>query len=256
MDLDTASSIQERTFGNNTYTYYQGVQINIAYNVFKPIDIYTIESNTSSLAAKFQIGEPRYDIGSQALDTDLVSQILSTFEFTQGIQNDQFTDAQTSETKSSASATTYKPGSDWQTVNHSNLDISVCLPPKWEFGTHGNGEMNGYIYFARDSQYRPDASFITSISYSGGSRSEEYINSKVQYEPDPETLKSQTTVKEWYINGKSFLEISIPSFPQVLVTALNNQLYAIGIDYDPMVNDSQTAFRQDIFTMAGCLKVL
>lgn len=170
-----------------------------------------------------------------------LDQILSTFKFTDEI-------------KPTASSTSYKPGSGWQTVNNPTLGISVCLPPKWEFGDLGKSQMSGEIFYARDPQYRPNASAISSYPYNGGSRRDEYINLKTKYEYEPEKLKGQTTVKEVTINGKSFLAIAIPSFPEVLVTAIDDKLYAIDIDYDPMVNDSEAAFRKDIQTIAGCLK--
>lgn len=146
----------------------------------------------------------------------------------------------------------YPKPATWQTVSSHYLGISLCLPPKWEFADPSSGQ----IYFARDPNYRPAATYIDFMLYKGGSRREEYVNAKVQYEPDPEELKKKTTVKEWNVNGKSVLEVAIPSFPEVLLFSLNDRLYSVSVSYDPMVNDSKSAFRKDIFTLVGCIKSL
>ncbi len=150
------------------------------------------------------------------------------------------------------SVQSYLPDNKWQTVNIPDLNISICLPPKWEL----NENQPGSIDFNRDPAYKPRATYITSLPYLGGSRRNEYINSKVQYEYEPDTLKAQTKVTELNINGKPALKIAIPSFPEVIVIAEGNKLYAVNSDYQPLVNDSRSAFQKDIYTIVGCIQSL
>lgn len=147
-----------------------------------------------------------------------------------------------------------KPNS-WKTVTIPAMGISLCLPPKWELGI---GSWPNYMemYFARDPQYRPRATAVRLEAYNGGSRREEYINLKVQYEYNPEDLKNRATVSELTINGRQVLDIAIPSFPRVLVFVLNNQLLTVDKDYEPLVNDSESAFQKDIYTIVGCIESL
>jgi hypothetical protein len=139
-----------------------------------------------------------------------------------------------------------KPPS-WRTVVVKNKGISICLPPKWEVA-----DEYGNIIFNRDPGYKPSVAQINYYDYKGGSRREEYINLKVRYEYEPAKLKSETKVTELYINGRSVLRISIPSFPEALVFVMGNRLYAVELSFWNLVNDSQAAFNRDIYTMIGC----
>jgi hypothetical protein len=151
----------------------------------------------------------------------------------------------------------YPRPSNWKTVTIPEMKISLCLPPKWVVGTEQQ-PITDYveIFFERDPQYRPRATSIRKMAYSGGSRREEYINSKVQYEYEPEKLKKETTVQELVINGRSVLKITIPSFLEELVFVISNSLYSFDIDYKNLVNDSRSAFEKDIYTIVGCIESL
>lgn len=148
---------------------------------------------------------------------------------------------------------TYPRPANWKTVTIPSMKISLCLPPKWEIGSGHYPNDYIEIFFERDPVYRPRATSISKIPYQGGSRREEYINSKVQYEHDPEKLKKETIVKEVTINGKSVLDIAIPSFPEELVFVIGNYIYAVDVDYKNLVNDSRSDFRKDIYTIVGCI---
>jgi hypothetical protein len=184
-------------------------------------------------------------------DINLFNQILSTFRFLDE-DGPSITKPSSTTPTSTPIPPTYSPGTNWQTVNIPHLSISTCLPPKWEL----DNNRKGAIYFHRDPNYRPSATYIESLPYSGGSRRQEYINTKVQYEYEPEVLKSQTTVEELTINNKSVLKIAIPSFPEVVVFVLKNRLIVINSEYQPLVNDSRSAFQKDIYTIVGCTKPL
>lgn len=150
----------------------------------------------------------------------------------------------------------YPRPANWKTVTISSLKISLCLPPKWVIGS--DHYLTDYIeiFFERDPGYRPRATSITKIPYHGGSRRKEYINSKIQHEYYPEKLRKKTIVKEVIINGRSVLDITIPSFPEELVFVMGNYIYAVDVDYKNLVNDSRSAFRKDIYTIVGCITPL
>lgn len=148
-------------------------------------------------------------------------------------------------------AQNYPRPQSWRTVVVKNKNISVCLPPKWEVADQF-GNIN--IIFNRDPGYKPNVAQINYYDYKGGSRRDEYINLKVQYEYEPDKLKNETKVTDLSINGKSVLKISIPSFPEALVFVTNNKLYAVELYSWNLVNDSQVAFNRDVYTMIGCVQ--
>lgn len=152
----------------------------------------------------------------------------------------------------------YLPGQDWHTVNHPDLGLSVCLPPKWEFAKYldekSNEHMSGLVNYIRDPGYIPNATEIRVYPYAGGSRRSEYFAELNRTEPYVQDLATIATTKELTINGKSFLDISIPGYAPVLVTVVGNKLVSVDRMYKEMVNDSASAFQKDIYTIAGCLK--
>lgn len=169
--------------------------------------------------------------------------ILSTFKF--------FEEEGTSPTPTPITQNYPRPSS-WKTITISSLKISLCLPPKWEWETDASGY--GHIVFNRDPAYKPNVAWINFFDYKGGSRREEYINLKVQYEYEPDKLRNETKVDEFSINGQSVLKIAIPSFPEAIVFVLDNKLYEVSLASWNLVNDSQSAFLKDIYTMVGCIQ--
>ncbi len=191
--------------------------------------VFSIELETPRDGSKIKEGE------------ELFSQILSTFKFTNKV---------VSEVSPTVITQNYPKPASWKSVNIPNHGISICLPPKWEANEWG------YTVFNRDPAYRPDVLWINKFDYKGGSRRDEYILMKVQYEYEPEKLKNETKVNELTINGRSVLKIAIPSFPEALVFILNNKLYEVQLASWNLVNDSQAAFLKDVYTVVGCVKPL
>ena len=174
---------------------------------------------------------------------DIFNLILSTFKFLE--------EEGTSPTPTPITQNYPRPSS-WKTITISSLKISLCLPPKWEWETDASGY--GHIVFNRDPAYKPNVAWINFFDYKGGSRREEYINLKVQYEYEPDKLRNETKVDEFSINGQSVLKIAIPSFPEAIVFVLDNKLYEVSLASWNLVNDSQSAFLKDIYTMVGCIQ--
>lgn len=172
---------------------------------------------------------------------ELFNQILSTFKF---VNRPIIEGSPTVVTQN------YPRPASWKTVNIANHGISICLPPKWE------ADEWGHTVFNRDPAYKPDVLGFNKFDYKGGSRRDEYISLKVQYEYEPEKLKNETKVSELTINGRSVLKITIPSFPEALVFVLNSKLYEVQLASWNLVNDSQTAFLKDVYTVIGCVKSL
>lgn len=150
--------------------------------------------------------------------------------------------------KNTSQQLNYPHPSSWKTVVIG--DLSLCLPPKWEVSK----ESAAQIIFNRDPGYKPNVAMVNSYNYKGGSRRDEYINTRVQYEYEPDQLKSKTKVSELEINGQSVLQIAIPTFPEALVFVLKNKLYAVELSSWNLVNDSKVDFYKDIYTMIGCAK--
>jgi len=191
--------------------------------------VFSIELETPRDGSKFKEGE------------ELFNQILSTFKFV---------NRPVTEGSPTVVTRNYPRPASWKTVNIANYGISICLPPKWE------ADEWGHTVFNRDLAYKPDALWFNKFDYKGGSRRDEYINLKVQYEYEPEKLKNETKVTELTINGKSVLKIAIPFFPEALVFVLNNKLYEVQLASWNLVNDSQSAFLKDVYTVVGCVKSL
>ena len=162
--------------------------------------------------------------------------------------------------KSTPASQNYPRPNNWKTVTIPKMKISLCLPPKWELGTNHYPEDYLEIFFARDPQYKPRATDIKVEQFLGGSRRNQYVDPRIKSEArspeEEERLRADTTVEELIINGKSVLDITIPSFPRVLVFTIGNQLFSVGKDYQPLVNDSPSAFQKDIYTIVGCIASL
>lgn len=182
-------------------------------------------------------------IDDVVIETPEIQLILSTFKFLE--------EEGTSPTPTPITQNYPRPSS-WKTITISSLKISLCLPPKWEWETDASGY--GHIVFNRDPAYKPNVAWINFFDYKGGSRREEYINLKVQYEYEPDKLRNETKVDEFSINGQSVLKIAIPSFPEAIVFVLDNKLYEVSLASWNLVNDSQSAFLKDIYTMVGCIQ--
>lgn len=172
----------------------------------------------------------------------LTDQIIATFQFINSQSDTQVSPY--------GFVQNYPKPSSWKTVNILNHNISICLPPQWE------ADEWGHTVFNRDSAYKPDVLWINKFDYKGGSKGNEYINLKVLNEYEPEKLKNETKVSELSINGKSVLKIAIPSFPEALVFVLDNKLYEVQLASWNLVNDSQSAFLKDVYTVVGCIKHL
>jgi hypothetical protein len=186
------------------------------------------------------IGLDTPDDGSKIEEGKLLfGKILATFKFKN--QTGNVTPSATSP------VSRYPKPASWKTVNIAKLNVSVCLPLKWEANEQGN------IVFNRDPAYKPDVATIVKYDYLGGSRRDEYINIKVKYEYEPEKLKNATKVSEVNINGLAVLSVAIPTFPEALVFVKNNQLYEVAMSSWNLVNDSKSAFLKDIYTMVGCI---
>jgi len=166
-------------------------------------------------------------------------QILTTFQFL-NLQP-------TTQTVPSGNLQNYPRPPTWKSVNIANHNISICLPPKWE------ADEWGHVVFNRDPAYKPDVLWFNKFDYKGGSRRDQYIK---QYGYEAEKLKNETKVSELTINGISVLKIAIPSFPEALVFVLNNKLYEVQLASWNLVNDSQSAFLKDVYTVVGCVKPL
>ena len=197
-------------------------------------------SKDTKLVISIELNTPRD--GSRVKEgEELFNQILTTFKFVNKPLS----------TVSPVVATqNYPRPTSWKSVNIANHGISTCLPPKWETDEWG------HTIFNRDPAYKPDVLWFNKFDYKGGSRRDEYINMKVQYEYEPEKLKNETKVSELTINGRSVLKIAIPSFPEALVFVLNNKLYEVQLASWNLVNDSQSAFLKDVYTVVGCVKPL
>jgi len=197
-------------------------------------------SKDSKLVISIELGTPRD--GSKVKEgEELFNQILSTFKFV---------NKPVSAVSPAVATQNYLRPTSWKSVNISNHGISTCLPPKWE------ADEWGHTIFNRDSAYKPDVLWFNKFDYKGGSRRDEYINMKVQYEYEPEKLKNETKVSDLTINGRSVLKIAIPSFPEALVFVFNNKLYEVQLASWNLVNDSQSVFLKDVYTVVGCVKLL
>lgn len=229
----------EISFGKKSYLVEMGPQKSLEINIYTPS--YTFECQ--DYLKEFS-NDPKY--------SKLATQILSTFKFIE----------QTPISTLPQSKNKYQPTSSWKLNQIITLDVKdennqtvdsqtlrVCLPPNWDFDPSSKGNIKYY----RDPGYTPDATSIHTYQYTGGSRRQEYLDMKLKWEPE---LQSKVTVKELTINGKPFLRLNIPSFPDVLLTVINGHMTTINIEYKPLVNDSEEAFFEDIFTIASCITTL
>jgi hypothetical protein len=168
----------------------------------------------------------------------IIIKILSTFRSTD----------QTSTDSSPASpSTTYIVPSTWTKTTFNGL--SLCLPPKWEVGNDG-------IYFNRDASYRPMTASLQEIPYSSGSRRQAYLDYWKSEYPDVENLVSFSEIP---IGQKSALLINpttneVKESPEGLavIWLAQSNLWKASLSGWQMVNDSKSAYLNDIYTMISC----
>lgn len=180
-----------------------------------------------------QVGE----INKQEEET--FDQILSTFKF---LDN--------STTPTPGSKTTYIAPTSWKKITTQD-DLKLCLPPKWE------SDSAGHVIFNREEGYKPDVTYITNIPYSGGSRREAYFAYWVKEYPN---VKQLVSVTDTDINGASALTIypansvDPKTSPEGLTVVwyAGGKLWKAGLSGWNMINDSQTSFLKDFYTMTSC----
>lgn len=135
----------------------------------------------------------------------------------------------------------YPVPSGWKRIT-TKYGLRLCLPPKWEVDEWGN------VYFNRDSGYRPSVTYIQNLPYDGGSRRESFFKF---WERDYPEVRKTVKVSEVNINGNSLLLFSGPVGEMVIWVA-QGKLWQAGFSGWEWVNDSQTAFLKDFYTMIGC----
>lgn len=138
----------------------------------------------------------------------------------------------------------------WNDTDIISVDIQTCLPSNWK----SDPKQPSRIYLDRDPSYQPTVATLGRLPYYNGSRRQEYLKQKTQYEKSAEELTNSAVVKEIVVNNRSVLDISIHSFPQALVFASHGNLIEVQLGVWNMISDSEAAFRHDIYTMISCIK--
>jgi hypothetical protein len=177
---------------------------------------------------------------------EILNNILSTFKFTQ-----------TTETPTPKVSTNYIPGKDWHTVKNTTLNLTFCLPPKWDFTKNGDGSLSGELTYFRDSAYAPWIAQIQSIPYTSGSRREAYFKF---WETEYPAVRERVIVNDVTVNENSVLLVSpaqnedVKMSPEgmTVVWYTGGKLWKAGVSGWSDVNNSQTSFLKDFYTAISC----
>lgn len=185
-----------------------------------------------------------YIITAKRNDIDL---ILASFKFIEKTTPSPFVD----------NSTGYIPGQAWHTVFNTTLGLNFCLPPKWDFTMNGDGSFSGQLTYFRDEAYAPKVAYIQSIPYNSGSRREAYFS---YWEKEYPNVRELVTVSDVIINSNSALLIS-PALESegkyspeglTVVWFAGGKLWKANIDSWSYINDSQSAFLKDFYTVISC----
>lgn len=151
----------------------------------------------------------------------------------------------------SPSINTYIVPKTWKRVM-TPYGLTFCLPPKWEVSQETG------LFFNRDPGYKPSVAYIQDIPYVSGSRREAYFKLWETEYPDVRELVS---IKEINIGNNTALTIfpttdpavrSAPDGNLAVIWFANGKLWKAGLSGWNMVNDSQSAFLKDFYTMISC----
>jgi hypothetical protein len=177
---------------------------------------------------------------NSADDVIIFDQILSTFKFTN--QN------QINPSPTPVAVNKYIPPTTW--IKSTANGLTLCLPPKWE-------RQVNQIFFNRDTGYRPEFSDITEIPYTGGAKREAYFKF---WESEYPNVRNLVNIIDTDVNGNPVLtiqpvnQVETKESPEglALVWYASGKLWKTGLSSWNMVNNSQTAFLSDYYTMISC----
>lgn len=144
--------------------------------------------------------------------------------------------------------TAYAPGKDWQKVNHPNLGITLCLPPKWEFAKNGDGSLSPTLIFNRDPQYAPNVTSIKNIPNSSGGIQQSYL---AFWKNDYPNADKTVFITETDVNSNNVFLASGPE-GETVIWSTQNKLWIAGISGWNYINSSKTAFLKDFYTTISC----
>lgn len=234
IDPEISSVIKTTVSGHDAYQYEKNCMGNstITY-ISNGVNVYLI--------SQFYAGD-KEDLPVYRTTT---LQIYSSFKFNLAL------------TKSDNSVN-YSSGKDWHKVNNSTLGLSFCLPPKWDFSKNGDGSFSGNLIFYRDAGYTPTVSYISDIPYSEGSRREAYYK---YWESEYPKVRESVSIQEILINNDTVLKINTkvtdetktsPDGSLAVVWYAKGKLWKAGLSGWSSVNDSQTLFLKDFYTVISC----
>ncbi|OGV91334.1 hypothetical protein A2783_05160 [Microgenomates group bacterium RIFCSPHIGHO2_01_FULL_45_11] len=169
----------------------------------------------------------------------IINQILSTFKFLDSENTSPIKTSYTVPTNWSRSAVPQGP--------------TLCLPPKWEW----TGDGTNTLILNRDPGYKPNITIISNIPYSGGSKREAYFKF---WENEYPNVRDLVSIQDTNINNNSVLTIYPVNVNEpkespeglAVVWYATGKLWKAGLSSWSMINDSQTAFLKDFYTMVSC----